>query len=214
LPGAIAGELARLGRARRIGLLGGSFNPAHAAHRRISLRALRLLRLDAVWWLVSPQNPLKESADMAPLGARLAQARRIAGYGPIRVTAIETMLGTRYSADTLPLLRRRLPQARFVWIIGADNLAQLHAWKRWPELMRIVPVAIFDRPTYSRRALTSPAARRFAGFRKPAREVARLAGSPAPAWAFITGALDPLSATALRQSGAWSGGEVKKRSVT
>ena len=202
------------GRRARIGLLGGSFNPAHAAHRRISLRAARLLQLDAVWWLVSPQNPLKESAGMAPLEARLAQARRCAGYSPIRVTAIETMLGTRYSVDTLRILRRRLPKTRFVWIIGADNLAQLHAWRQWSDLMRIVPVAVFDRPTYSRRALTSPAARRFARFRKPAREAARLPGSPAPAWAFITDALDPLSATALRQAGVWSSGEVKKRSVT
>jgi nicotinate-nucleotide adenylyltransferase len=197
--------LARLGGAGRIGLLGGSFNPAHAAHRRISLRAARLLRLDAVWWLVSPQNPLKESAGMAPLDARLAKARRIAGFGPIRVTAIESRLGTRYSLDTLRALGRRLPHARFVWIMGADNLAQLHAWKRWPDLMRTVPVAIFDRPTYSRKALTSPAARRFAGSRKPAREVAKLAGSPPPAWAFVTGALDPLSATAVRQAGAWRG---------
>ena len=197
-----------------MGLLGGSYNPAHAAHRRISLRAVRLLRLDEVWWLVSPQNPLKGSSEMAPLAARLAQARRCAGHGPIRVTAIEAALGTRFSHDTVRILRRRLPKARYVWIMGADNLAQLHAWHRWPELLRIIPVAIFARPTYSLRAFRSPAAKRFARFRKPARKATSLVGAPAPAWAFVGGALDPLSATAIRQAGTWSDGAIKKRSVT
>ena len=129
--GAIAGEIARLmppgrrGRRLRIGLLGGSFNPAHRAHRRLSLRAVRLLDLDMVWWLVSPQNPLKPSAGMAPLGVRLAEARKRAGHAAIRATTIERALGTRYAIDTAIALRRRLPRIAFVWLMGADNLAEL-----------------------------------------------------------------------------------------
>ena len=195
---------ARRGRRLRIGLLGGSFNPAHRAHRRLSLRAARLLDLDMVWWLVSPQNPLKPSAGMASLGVRLAQARKCAGHAAIRATAIERALGTRYSIDTVTALRRRLPRLAFVWLMGADNLAELATWRRWPALMRTIPVAIFDRPTYSRAALTSPAARRFARFRQPTRRLARLCLSPPPAWTFVGGALDRLSATVLRRSGGWS----------
>ena len=137
---------AGLGRRPRIGLLGGSFNPAHDGHRTIGLRALRELRLDAVWWLVSPQNPLKPRAGMAPLAERLAGARRVARHPRIRASALEAALGTRHTVDTVAALRRRWPKARFVWLTGADNLLQMPAWRRWPALFRAVPVAVFDRP--------------------------------------------------------------------
>src|SRR5690349_2842566 len=142
----------------RIGLLGGSFNPAHRAHRRISLAALRQLGLDEVWWLVSPGNPLKPAAGMAPLTARFASAVRMARRALIRVTAIERELGTRYTADTLRALTRRYPRREFMWIMGADNLAQFDQWKDWRGIARTLPIAVFARPGYDARAAASPAA--------------------------------------------------------
>ena len=187
---------AGLGRRPRIGLLGGSFNPAHDGHRTIGLRALRELRLDAVWWLVSPQNPLKPRAGMAPLAERLAGARRVARHPRIRASALEAALGTRHTVDTVAALRRRWPKARFVWLTGADNLLQMPAWRRWPALFRAVPVAVFDRPPYSARALRGAAAARFARFRR--RAAAGLADAAPPAWAFVRGRPHPESATRLR----------------
>jgi nicotinate-nucleotide adenylyltransferase len=159
-----------------------------------------------VWWLVSPQNPLKPRAGMAPLSVRLARARAVAGHGRIRVTAIEQALGTRYTVDTVTALARRLPHVRLVWIMGADNLVELPAWHRWPALLAAVPIAIFDRPAYSRRALSSPAVRRFARFRRNPGAAAGLSEAAPPAWVFITGRLDPNSATRLREGGRWPGG--------
>ena len=139
------------------GLLGGSFNPAHLGHRRISLFTLQAFGLDEVWWLVSPGNPLKPRAGMAPLAARFHSAQRVARNAPIRVTAIERELGTRYTVDTLCALKRRFPRRRFVWMMGADNLAQLHLWRDWRRLAREMPIAVIARPGYNRRALASPA---------------------------------------------------------
>jgi nicotinate-nucleotide adenylyltransferase len=139
------------------GLLGGSFNPAHLAHRRISLFTRQALGLDEVWWLVSPGNPLKPAAGMAPLAARFRSAQRVARNAPIRVTAIERELGTRYTVDTLRALQRQFPHRRFVWLMGADNLAQLHLWRDWRRLAREMPIAVIARPGYNRRALASPA---------------------------------------------------------
>ena len=187
---------AGLGRRPRIGLFGGSFNPAHDGHLAVSRRALRDLGLDRVWWLVSPQNPLKPPRGMAPLAARVAAARRIAGRGRIRVGAIEAALGTRYTVDTVAALRRRWPQARFVWLVGADNLSQMPAWRRWPALFRALPIAVFDRPTYSAKALRGPAAARFARFRRA--RPRGLADAAPPAWAFVGGRPHPESATRLR----------------
>ncbi|MGI4949349.1 MAG: nicotinate (nicotinamide) nucleotide adenylyltransferase, partial [Janthinobacterium lividum] len=125
---------------RRVGLLGGSFNPAHVGHRAITLAAIRALALDEAWWLVSPGNPLKTGrADMAPLAARLASARRQARRAPIRATDVETRLGTRYTVDTLRALVRRYPRTRFVWLMGEDNLAQFHRWRDWRGIARTVP---------------------------------------------------------------------------
>lgn len=139
------------------GLLGGSFNPAHAAHRRITLFAMLALGLDEVWWLVSPGNPLKPQAGMAPLAARVRSARAMARNAPIRVTAIERELGTRYTADTLRALKALFPRRRFVWLMGADNLAQFHRWKNWRQLAREMPIAVIARPGYDDQALASPA---------------------------------------------------------
>jgi nicotinate-nucleotide adenylyltransferase len=182
----------------RVGLLGGSFNPAHHGHLHISLLALKRLRLDAVWWLVSPQNPLKPSADMAAYEERLIEAERLVRHPLIRVSDIERRLGTLYTADTVAALRRRFSGTRFVWLIGADNLAQLPAWHRWQQIFHAVPIAVFDRPTYSFRALAGSAARCFGAGRLPARAAKTIAGARPPAWVFLHTRLDPASATAVR----------------
>ena len=184
----------------RIGLLGGSFNPAHEGHLAISKAALARLRLDQVWWLVSPQNPLKPARGMAALDRRLAEARRCAGHPRIRATALESVLGTLYSADTLKGLSARFPRTRFVWLIGADNLAQLPRWKDWREIFEHIAVAVFARPSNSLRALSGKAARCFARRRVPEARAARLAEMRPPAWVFIHGRLNPSSSTAIREA--------------
>lgn len=183
---------------RRVGLLGGSFNPAHDGHRHISVTALRRLGLDEVWWLVSPQNPLKPVQGMAPLAQRLAGARRAARHPRIRVTAIEAALRTRYTADTLEALVARFPNLRFVWLMGADNLIQIRRWQRWESIFRTVPIAVFDRSPYSFRALAGKAARRFAKGRLPERQASVLAEMQPPAWVFLHNRLHPASATVIR----------------
>ena len=135
--------------ARRIGILGGSFNPAHDGHRHISLEALKRLRLDEVWWLVSPQNPLKPQEGMAPFEDRIEKAKSVADHPRIRVTDIEKGFATTYTAETLARLCRRFPNQRFVWLMGADNLSQISRWNRWTRIFHTVPVAVFDRPSYS-----------------------------------------------------------------
>jgi nicotinate-nucleotide adenylyltransferase len=185
-------------RPRRIGLLGGSFNPAHRGHLHVSLEALKRLKLDAVWWLVAPQNPLKPVKGMAPLQTRLAGARALARHPRIAVTDLEQRLGTRFTTDTLTELRRRFPRTHFVWLMGADNLAQIRHWERWREIFRLAAVAVFDRPTYCLGALAGLAAQRFKRRRRQPRDVRRLAAGDLPAWAFFPIRLDPSSATALR----------------
>jgi nicotinate-nucleotide adenylyltransferase len=181
-------------------LLGGSFNPAHGGHLHISALALKLLDLDQIWWLVSPQNPLKPIAGMAPFQTRVEEARRVAAADPrIIVTDLEDRLGNlRYTADTLKTLRRRFPRVRFVWLMGGDNLVQIPHWERWPEVFRTVPIAVFDRPSYSLKALSGLAAKRFAGYRFPARNARRLAEMKPPAWVFFHTRLDTRSATKIR----------------
>jgi len=186
----------------RVGLLGGSFNPAHAGHLHLSLAALAALRLDRVVWLVSPQNPLKPPAGMAPFERRLAEARAIAAHPRIEVSDIERHLGTRYSVDTIEALCRRRPAWRYVWLIGADILAELPRWHRWQHIFELVPVAIFDRPTYARIALAGPAARRFGRYR--VRHPAALAARRPPAWCFVRGPTHPASATEIRRRGTWA----------
>jgi nicotinate-nucleotide adenylyltransferase len=185
----------------RIGLLGGSFNPAHAGHRHVSLEALQLLGLDQVWWLVSPQNPLKPAEGMAPLDERVAAARAVADHPAIVVTDIERTLGTRYTADTLAAFRRRFPRARFVWLMGADNLGQVPRWRHWTRIFETVPVAIFDRRPYSLRALSGQAARRYARQRIGSGRARFLAEAEPPAWIYFHTRLHPASATAIRAAG-------------
>jgi len=187
-----------MGGMRRIGLLGGSFNPAHEGHRDISLAALAYLDLDEVWWLVSPQNPLKPEKGMASFAERLASAKAMAHHPRIRVTDIEHRLGTRYTADTLSKLVTRFPAYRFVWLMGADNLAQIASWRDWTRIFHLVPIAVFDRPTYTIKALSSLAARRFQRSRRREAALKTLAATPAPAWVFVHHRLNPISATQIR----------------
>ncbi|RTR17415.1 nicotinate-nucleotide adenylyltransferase [Azospirillum griseum] len=185
-----------------IGLLGGSFNPAHDGHRDISLYALKTLGLDRVWWLVSPQNPLKAQAGMAPLPERLAEAWTVAAHPRIEVTAIETALKTRFTADTLAALIRKFPKTRFVWLMGADNLRQIPRWRAWTRIFESVPVAVFARPTYCLNALSGQAAQRYRRRRVSVCGVKGLARQKRPAWAFLRNPLNPASATAIRHARA------------
>jgi nicotinate-nucleotide adenylyltransferase len=184
--------------ARRIGLLGGSFNPAHEGHRHISLEALKRLGLDEVWWLVSPQNPLKAGDGMEPLATRVARAKQIARHPHIRVEAPELLLGTRYTLDTVRALNRLYPKARFVWLMGSDILPQLVDWQGWRELFAAIPIAAFARPGWSYAALASAAPRAFARYRIDAAHARTLASRRALAWCFIPSRLDSHSATAIR----------------
>jgi nicotinate-nucleotide adenylyltransferase len=183
----------------RVGLLGGSFNPAHSGHRRISLQALDALGLDQLWWLVSPGNPLKDGAgDMAPLAARLASARRAARGSRIVPTAIETRLKTRFTADTLRLLRRRYPRHRFVWIMGADNLAQFHRWDRWRAIARTMPIAVVARPGYDAGARYAPAMGWLRRFVRRGGQARHWTMWSLPALVLLRFRPDPSSATRLR----------------
>ena len=188
----------------RIGLLGGSFNPPHVAHRAISLFAIKRLRLDRVWWLVTPGNPLKDNGRLHELEERAKAAQATADDPRIEVTCLESVIGTRYTVDTINYLRRRASSLRFVWIMGADNLAQFHRWQNWQRIATQVPIAVIDRPPQSFRALTAPAAQALARYRLPESEAIRLADARSPAWVFLTGMKLNLSSTGLRNpDGSW-----------
>jgi nicotinate-nucleotide adenylyltransferase len=188
----------------RIGLLGGSFNPPHRAHRAISLFALKRLQLDRVWWLVTPGNPLKEHGALQALGARMQAAREIANDPRIEISCLESVIRTRYTIDTINTLRRRASGLRFVWIMGADNLAQFHRWQDWRRIAAQVPIAVIDRPPQSFRALASPAAQALARHRLPENQAGELAERQPPAWVFLTGLKLSLSSTGLRNpDGSW-----------
>lgn len=191
----------------RVGLLGGSFNPAHAGHRHVSELALKYLQLDEIWWLVSPQNPLKPAADMAPLRARLASAQRLSKHPRMRATAVEAELGTRYTADTLRALRRRFPRTRFVWLMGADNLRQIPRWEAWSSIFHLMPIAVFARPAYDLKALAGKAAIRFRKARRNLQYAGRLASETPPVWVFFHSRLHPASGTSIRRGdghSAWT----------
>lgn len=183
---------------RAVGILGGSFNPAHDGHLYISVEALRRLGLDEIWWLVSPQNPLKGSEGMAGAGERFASAVDQATHPAIRVTDIEAELETTYTAETLVKLRQEFPKTKFVWLMGADNLAQIPEWKDWPQIFHTVPVAVFDRPDYASRALAGAAAVRFAGQRLAEERARALVRMKPPAWVFLHVKPHPASATEIR----------------
>ena len=184
---------------RRVGLLGGSFNPAHGGHRRISLFAKQALGLSEVWWLVSPGNPLKSSSGMAPLKARVLSATEQAKRAPIRVTAIERELGTRYTVDTLGALARRFPKIEFVWLMGSDNLAQFHRWKRWRTIAQQMPIAVIARPGHDRAARISPAMTLLRRHTVSAAAYRASQQIDAPAVIMLRFDPDPRSATAIRQ---------------
>lgn len=189
-------------RGQRIGLLGGSFDPPHAGHVHVTLWALRALALDRVWWLVSPGNPLKRRGP-AGIDQRVKACRRLIRHPRVDVTEIERRFGSRYTADTLARLRRCYPGVRFVWLMGADNLADFHRWDRWEWIATHVPIAVFARPGEQLRAGLSPMARRFAHRRVPA-GAARLLGTGDKAhWALLTGTMSPASSTAIRSGGGW-----------
>jgi len=183
---------------RRIGLLGGSFNPAHEGHLHISRLALKVLKLNEIWWLVSPQNPLKPEAGMAPLDERLQSARKIAGGENITVTDLESELGTRYTADTLSAIKQRFSEARFVWLMGADNLIQIDRWHNWTSIFEAVPIAIFARPTYSLEAESAKASSQFARYRVKPHQANQLADMDSPAWIFLKTPESSVSATEIR----------------
>jgi nicotinate-nucleotide adenylyltransferase len=179
-----------------VGLLGGSFNPAHGGHRHISLEVMRRMRLDTVWWLVSPQNPLKPAAGMAPLAARLASARSVARHPRIRVSSLEAELQTQLTVDTVAALKALHPQLRFLWIMGADNLLQFHRWAAWRDIARAVPIVVVARPGYRGAGQSAPAMGWLRRFRR--RSPANWRHWNLPAIVFVNLALDPRSATAIR----------------
>jgi nicotinate-nucleotide adenylyltransferase len=182
----------------RIGLLGGSFNPAHAAHREISLTALKRLRLDQVWWLVTPGNPLKDAADLPSLKKRVAAATEVAKHPRIEVTGFAGERASAYTIDLLTELKRRFPAVNFVWLMGADNLADFHRWRAWQEIFALMPIAVFDRPGFRLKARASKAAQRFSLFQVDESDAAGLASLVPPAWTILSHTLSNLSSTELR----------------
>jgi len=186
----------------RIGLLGGSFDPAHAGHAHVTREALKRFGLDAVWWLVSPGNPLKPRGP-APMARRIDAARRVMRHPRVEITDLEARWGTRYTAQTLAMLFRHYPGVRFVWLMGADNLAEFHRWENWRWIMGHVPVGVLARPGQRISARLSPAAVQFRRYRLPGRAAARLAQTEAPAWCFVNVPMVDLSSTAIRARGDW-----------
>ena len=182
----------------RIGLFGGTFNPPHQGHRLASLMAMARLGLDRVWWMVTPGNPLKDNLALPPLPDRMAAAVRIASHPRIDITGFEAEIGTRFSHDTISFLQRRCPGVQLVWIMGADNLASLHRWQRWRDIVRMVPIAIIDRPGSTLRAVHGRAGASLAGHRLDESDGKLLAQSHPPAYIFLHGRRSSQSSTALR----------------
>ncbi len=193
-------KLPPFGEGQRIGLYGGSFNPAHEGHRAVASYALKYLELDWIWWMVSPQNPLKSADETGDYEKRLQQTRTIAAHPRFIVTDIERQINAKYTADTLRHLEYAMTRARFVWIMGADSLANLHHWHDWTDIAESLPLAVLARPGYSLRALGSYAALRYERHQIAAEDAARLADCKPPAWTFITMPLRPESSTAIRRS--------------
>ncbi|WP_456391246.1 nicotinate-nucleotide adenylyltransferase [Profundibacter sp.] len=187
---------------QRIGLLGGSFDPPHRGHVHISKAALKRFNLDQVWWLVSPGNPLKPDAPAA-MGKRLAACLAISDHPRIKVTDFEAQVGTRYTAQTLEAVFKRRQGARFVWLMGADNLAQFHRWQRWEWIMENVPVGVIARPGDRTSARMSKAAKRYEGFRLRGDQSGILADAVPPAWCFINVPMVDVSSTEIRARGGW-----------
>lgn len=185
---------------QRIGLFGGSFNPPHPGHLAVSLSALRRLKLDWIWWLVSPRNPLKDPSEISDFYERLAAARALVRHPRILVTDLEQRLGTRTTAEMLDAIDPILRRGRFVWIMGADSFAGLHQWNDWRQIPARLPLAVLDRPGFAQAALTSPAARTLAQWRLNEHNAACLPLRPPPSWVFLRQRHRPESSTAIRRS--------------
>lgn len=190
------------GAGQRIGLYGGSFDPAHEGHRHISLLAMRRLGLDRVWWLVTPGNPLKDIRALPELRARMRQAARVARHPRIDVSGVEAQIGSRYTADLADYLAARAPEVRFVWIMGSDNLAGFHRWERWRVIAQRLPIAVVNRPGSLAAPLSAPAAQALRRRRIAESAAPRLARRKPPAWVFLHGPRTAASSTALRRSAA------------
>ncbi len=196
--GSLAARLPHTEPGQRIGLLGGSFNPPHAGHRLISQIALRRLGLDRIWWVVTPGNPLKSRSELLPLDERVGLAQAMAGDQRIAITDFEKDLASSFTAATLEHLRLRRPGVRFVWVMGADGLAQFHRWQNWQLIFRLMPIAVIDRPGWRLKAMASPAARAFARQRLPEAGARGLADCEPPSWTLLSGPLSAISSTDIR----------------
>lgn len=196
--GSIKPRLPLVSAGQRVGLLGGSFNPPHAAHRLITGIARRRLALDAVWWVVTPGNPLKSHDELLPLDDRLALSRALVANPRVKMTDFEKDLSSAYTAATIAYLLKRLPGVRFVWLMGADNLAGFHRWQDWRGIAASMPIAVVDRPGWRLKALASPAASALSRHYVPEQRARLLPDMRPPAWTFLTGPLSPLSSTELR----------------
>ncbi|MEL7487957.1 MAG: nicotinate-nucleotide adenylyltransferase [Pseudomonadota bacterium] len=185
---------------QRVGLLGGSFNPPHAGHREISLAAIAHLDLDAVWWLVTPGNPLKDPDQYAPYETRLSVARAMSAHERIVVSNFEARRNLQYTVDTLDALVNDYPAMRFVWIMGADSLETFHKWRDWKRIAELAPIAVFNRPGYQSGALESEAATTLAAFRLEGEDAKTLVDAEPPAWAFFEDTHNPMSSTELRRA--------------
>ncbi len=183
----------------RVGILGGSFNPAHAGHLHISLEALKRIGLDEIWWLVSPRNPLKKVDDLADYATRLAFAKQLVANHPIRVLDLEAREGLHYSIDTVRYLKRQFPRTQFVWLMGADNLAGFHRWRAWKAIAKLIPIAVLDRAPYALHALHGRFAQQFHTNRLSASAAHKLPAKSLPAWVYLSIPRHPMSATSLRK---------------
>ncbi|WP_223477403.1 nicotinate-nucleotide adenylyltransferase [Oricola indica] len=188
-----------------VGLFGGSFNPPHEGHLLVTETAIRRLRLDQLWWIVTPGNPLKDTTELPPLAERIAWSEKINGDPRVKVTAFEASHQVRFTADTLALVRRYNPRVRFIWVMGADNLASFHRWQNWQDIALTFPIAVVDRPGSTLSYLSSKMAKSFAYARIDESDAALLSTLPAPAWTFLHGPRSPVSSTAIRN------GEVSAR---
>lgn len=204
---ALAGylKIPNAGDGQSVGLLGGSFNPPHEGHLKISLHALQRLGLDRVWWLVTPGNPLKDPGELEDLERRIARCEAVASHPAIEVTAFEASHRVRYTEDTLSILKRRRPRLKFVWIMGADNLASFHHWQNWRRIAGMMPILVVDRPGSTFSAISAPAAIALDRYRIPEGDLTGLAELAPPAWAFLHGPLSGLSSTAIRAARKSSG---------
>jgi nicotinate-nucleotide adenylyltransferase len=202
-PDTVALRYLRMPHAERgmaVGLFGGSFNPPHAGHRLVAEKALRSLRLDRLWWMVTPGNPLKSTRELAPVTERIRLSEAMADDPRIQVTAFEARYHVRYTADTLALVKKRNPGVDFVWLMGADSLRDFHRWQRWRQIALTFPIAVFDRPGATLSFLSSAMAKTFDYARIDEKDAPKLARLRPPAWTFIHGPRSSLSSTAIRRA--------------